>query len=84
MRVFHRLTQRLLGFILNRLIDREYDSLSGLGSDLVALVGLAGGVFLQKQLSGLTRDLFVVRTFEAAEPVAIEADVTKDVKDRSK
>src|SRR3954462_794048 len=80
MRTLHGGAERLLRHILDRLIDREYDCLTRLRRDLHTLVRLAFRIAFEEQTSGLAGDLRVVKLFDAAETLAVEADVTKDVR----
>ena len=59
-------SQCLLGPVLNRLVDRQHDRLSGMRLDLVTFEGPALAIPFPKKLSRLAADLLVVVLLDTA------------------
>src|SRR5205807_7645933 len=70
----------LLSPILDRLIDRKHDRLTGMRLHFVAVKGMPVAIHLQVQLARLAADLFVVVLLDSAQTNLVGAHKTKYVR----
>ena len=68
------------GGVLDRLIDREHNRLTGASGNFGAFIRPAPGILFDEKFARLAGYLFVINLFDSGQAVAVEAHIAKHVR----